>query len=228
MSSPGPSGLAARRDHRAEAVGRPTPSGMVSRVNGRYAVGTTSPCEESQWPIRWSWSSTIRRSEMPLRGYLAGVACGRLSRETNRSGERPATAWLSPRSDKRAWCQCSSTRKTRYPVLVLTFLTLLDFVLYFSVNQTWVLALYCGRDDRAQGEGVRVESPPPARLHVQLRPPEPAAGAQLRPPHRCHDASVGVLHHVLGHHKSYLDQYARRESGGGARTARRWGRSSTR
>ena len=24
----------------------------------------------------------IRRSEMPLRGYLAGVACGRLSRET--------------------------------------------------------------------------------------------------------------------------------------------------
>ena len=96
-------------------------------------------------------------------------------------------------------------QEDKVPVLVLTFLTLLDFVLYFSVNQTWVLALYWAVMIVPKGKACAWNH---HHQHVfTFNSVLPNRLLELSYAlHTGATTHLWLLHHVLGHHKSYLDQ----------------------
>jgi fatty acid desaturase len=93
----------------------------------------------------------------------------------------------------------------RLPVALICSLTALDFVLYFTVDNAWLLAGYCLLMLLPKG----VIS---AWSHHHQHTPTfrwPALNRALEVSYALHTGvttHTWVLHHVLGHHVNYLDQ----------------------
>ena len=93
----------------------------------------------------------------------------------------------------------------KVPVLILTALTLLDFVLYFSVNQVWVLAVYWAVMIVPKGKACAWNH---HHQHVFTFRPN-ILNRLLEVSYALHTGAtthLWYLHHVLGHHQHYLDQ----------------------
>jgi fatty acid desaturase len=107
-------------------------------------------------------------------------------------------------------------KEDRIPVLTLSLLTLLDVTLYFSVNETWVLALYWAAMIVPKGKAC-------AWNHHHQHLSTFRSGLLNRLLEFAYALHTGAtthlwhLHHVLGHHLNYLDQ---------TRDESRWRRNS--
>ena len=96
-------------------------------------------------------------------------------------------------------------REDKIPVLSLALLTLLDFVLYFSVNAAWVLALYWVMMIVPKGKACAWN-----HHHQHLFTFRSVfLNRLLELGYALHTGAtthLWFLHHVLGHHGNYFDQ----------------------
>ncbi len=93
----------------------------------------------------------------------------------------------------------------KIPVLVLTLLTALDFVLYFAVREAWVLALYWAVMIVPKGKACAWNH---HHQHVFTFGSN-LLNHLLEVSYALHTGAtthLWLLHHVLGHHRNYLDQ----------------------